>query len=81
MAYDFTSLFHPYQDNGRLIMKDCVQWNPPFTVGKISPQAGLETGTSYAEKGCKNESSSISSERVPIQLKCHNLMKYHLTGT
>ena len=39
MICDFTSfstVFKSYQDNERLIMKDCVQWNP-FTVEKISP--------------------------------------------
>ena len=31
MTCDFTSfstVFQSYQDNGRMIMKDCVQWNP-----------------------------------------------------
>ena len=44
---DFTSLssvFHSYQDDERLIMKGCVQWNL-FTVEKNSPRAGLEFWT------------------------------------
>ena len=47
MICDFTSfstVFQSYQDDGRMIMKDCVQWNP-FTVEKISPRAGIELGT------------------------------------
>ena len=33
MTFDFTSfsaVFQSYQDNGRVIMKDCVQWNPVY---------------------------------------------------
>ena len=44
MTCDFTSfstIFQSYQDDGRMIMKDYVQWNP-FTVEKISLQAGLK---------------------------------------
>ena len=39
MTRDFTSfstIFQSYQDDERMIMKGCVQWNP-FTVEKISP--------------------------------------------
>ena len=46
MTCDFTSfskVFLSYQDDGRLIMKDCVQWSS-FTVEKISPRAGIELG-------------------------------------
>ena len=39
----FTTVFQSYQDDERLIMKGCKQWNP-FTVEKISPRAGLELG-------------------------------------
>ena len=34
----FSTVFQSYQDNGQMIMKDCVQWNP-FKVEKISPRA------------------------------------------
>ena len=48
MICDFTSfsaVFQSYHDDGRMIMKGCVQWTP-FTVEKISPRAGLELRTS-----------------------------------
>ena len=44
---DFTAIstvFQSYQEDERIIMKGCVQWNP-FTVEKTSPRAGLELGT------------------------------------
>ena len=47
MMCDFTSfstVFQSYQDDGRMIMKGCVQWNT-YTVEKISPRAGLELAT------------------------------------
>ena len=39
----FSTVFQPYQDDGRMIVKGCMQWNP-FTVEKVSPRAGLEFG-------------------------------------
>ena len=45
MICDFMSfliVLQSYQDDGRVIMKGCVQWNP-FTVEKISPQGGAGT--------------------------------------
>ena len=44
MTCDFTSfstVFQSYQDDGQMIMKGCVQWNP-FAVEKISPRSGIE---------------------------------------
>ena len=38
----FSIVVQSYQDDGRVIMKGCVQWNP-FTVEKISPQGGAGT--------------------------------------
>ena len=35
----FSTVFQSYQDDGRMIMKGCVQ------KGKISPQARIESGT------------------------------------
>ena len=48
MICDFTSSstvlqLHVYQDDGRMIMKGCVQ-QISFTVEKISQRAGLEPG-------------------------------------
>ena len=46
MICDFTpisTVFQSYQDDGRVIMKGCVQWNP-FTVERTSRRAGLELG-------------------------------------
>ena len=46
MTCDFTSfstVFQSYQDDGKLIMKGCVQ-GTPFTVEKISPRARIELG-------------------------------------
>ena len=43
MACDFTSfstVFQSYQDDGWLLMKDCVCDGILFTVEKISPHAG-----------------------------------------
>ena len=40
MTCDFTSfstVFQSYQDDGSMIMKGCVQWNPVYG-GKSSPQ-------------------------------------------
>ena len=40
MTWDFTSfstVFHSNQDDERLIMKGCVQWNSVYGVEKISP--------------------------------------------
>ena len=45
MTCDFTSfstVFLSHQDDGRVIAKACVQWNP-FTVGKISAFSGART--------------------------------------
>ena len=39
----FSTVFQSYQDDVRMIIKGCVQWNP-FMVEKNSPQAGLELG-------------------------------------
>ena len=46
MTCDFTAfstVFQSYQDDGQMIMKGCVQWNP-FTVEKISPRVRIELG-------------------------------------
>ena len=37
-------IFQSYQDDVRMIMKGCMQWNPIY-VEKISPRARLEPGT------------------------------------
>ena len=45
MTCDFTSFltaFQSYQNDVRMIMKGCVQWN--FTAEKISPQVRIELG-------------------------------------
>ena len=47
MTCDFTpfsTVLKSYQDDGWMIMKGCVQWNPVYgsRLEKISPQAGLE---------------------------------------
>ena len=47
MTCNFTSLsivIQSYQDNGQMIMKGCVQWNPVYSL-ENSPRAGLELGT------------------------------------
>ena len=47
MTCDFTSfstLFRSYQDDGQMIMKGCVQWNP-FTVEKFLSRVGLKPRT------------------------------------
>ena len=46
MTCDCTSsstVFQSYQDDGWMITKGCVQWDPS-TVKKITPRAGLELG-------------------------------------
>ena len=40
----FSTEFHSYQDNGRKMMKGCVN-KIPFKVKKISSWAGLGPGT------------------------------------
>ena len=47
MICDFTSfstVFQSYQDDGRMLKKSYVQWNPVL-VEKISPRAGHKLGT------------------------------------
>ena len=41
--YVLSTVFQSYQDDGRLIMKGCAQWNT-FTVEKTSPRAGIKVG-------------------------------------
>ena len=46
MAGDFTffsTVFQSYQDDWRVIMKDCLQWNSVYGE-KISLLAGIELG-------------------------------------
>ena len=46
MNCDFTSfstVFQSYQDDARLIVKGCVQWNSLY-VEKILPRVGIELG-------------------------------------
>ena len=43
---DLRLVFQSSQDDGKVIMKGWVQWNP-FMVEKISPPAGLEPGALY----------------------------------
>ena len=49
MTCDFTSfstVFESYQDDGRKMMKGCVQWNLIYdSVKRSSPHAGLELTT------------------------------------
>ena len=40
----FSTVFQSYQDDMQMIMESCAQWTP-FTVVKISLQAGLKPGT------------------------------------
>ena len=40
----FSTVFQSYQDDGRMIMKGCVQWNR-LRLKRSSPQAGLELTT------------------------------------
>ena len=45
MTCDFTSfptVFQSYQDGGRVIMKDSVQWNPVYVQKRSLLQAQLE---------------------------------------
>ena len=42
--YVFFNSISVIQDDERLKMKGCVQWNP-FTVKKILPQVGIELWT------------------------------------
>ena len=50
--YVFLTVFLAYQDDGQVIMKDCVQWNP-FTIEKISAtQERLEPGTARSVGQC-----------------------------
>ena len=41
--YVRSTIFQSYQDDERLIMKSCVQWNP-ITVEKKIPRVGLKLG-------------------------------------
>ena len=44
----FLTVFQSHQDDGRMIMKRCMQWNP-VTVEKISVRAGLKSGTARSQ--------------------------------
>ena len=44
MTYYFTSfatVYQSYQDSGQVIMKVCLQWNPPFGLKRSLTQMGL----------------------------------------
>ena len=44
--YGLLIVFQTYQDDGRVIMKGCVQWNPVYGwKNLILPTAGLGPGT------------------------------------
>ena len=38
----FSTVFHSNQDDGWVIMKGCVQWNP-FTIDNISASSRAQT--------------------------------------
>ena len=42
----FPAVFQSYQDDRRVIMKGCVQWNPVYKMKRSPPQVGLEPRTS-----------------------------------
>ena len=42
----FSTVFQSYQDNGRLIMNGCVQWNSIYGCEDL-PQAGIKLGRLY----------------------------------
>ena len=83
MTCDFTSfstVFQSYQDDGQLIIKGCVQWNP-FTVEKSSPRAGLELGTarSVGQRLTHRTINSYwmhSDRRFPVLRILYNLAEY-----
>ena len=57
MTCDFMSIstvFQSYQDDGQVIMKGCVQWNPVYVRKDphLSPQAGLELTTARSVGQC-----------------------------
>ena len=52
----FSTVFQSYQDDGWMIMKGCVQWNPIY--GLDSPRAGLEPEAPLSYRG-----SSIEKEK------------------
>ena len=44
MTYDFTSfltVFQPHQDDGWLLMEDCMQWNP-VAIEKVPLSSGFQ---------------------------------------
>ena len=71
MTWDFTpflTVFQSYQDNEGLIMKGCVQWNP-FTVGKILPQWGLNSGNPRSAGQCITQSATGVSKSAEGEMK------------
>ena len=40
----FSTVFQSYQEDGRLIMKGCVQWNPIYELRRLHPEQGLNSG-------------------------------------
>ena len=45
MTCDFLTVFQSYQDDGRVIMKGCVQSNPVYSLLDFYPQVGLKPET------------------------------------
>ena len=67
----FSTVFQSYQDNGPMIMKDCIQWNP-FAVEKILHKQGTRSvGTELKKEDNKllvcKISTNVSSNLQSIQ--------------
>ena len=78
ILHHFSIVIQSCQDDLLMIMKGCVQWNL-FTVEKIMPQAGLQSGTAKSvgqpltpelhRLSIKGKDRVSAPERLPFYLK------------
>ena len=69
----FSTVFQSYQDDERLIMKGCVQWNS-VSVEKILPRAGIKLGP-------LNQYASAQPTELPGLRQQGNMYTIFIHGT
>ena len=61
----FSTVFHSYQVDGRVIMKGCMQSNPRLCLESFSPSVGIEPSRDQAT-GLNEEVFLILEKFLPI---------------
>ena len=67
MTSDFTffsTVFQSYQDDGRMIMKVCVQWNPIYGLEDFA-----STGLEFRTAGLVDQCLSHRATRAPSHIQ------------